>query len=131
MVLSRPSVADARNLVHPSAFVDQGCKIGEGTRIWHFSHVLSGSTIGCNCNLGQNVVVGPNVRIGDRVKIQNNVSIYQGVTLEDEVFCGPSMVFTTSDGCANAACACVSTGTPRRAPGAAKHTAKTRDASIR
>jgi UDP-2-acetamido-3-amino-2,3-dideoxy-glucuronate N-acetyltransferase len=94
VVLSSAPVTAAPSFVHPSAFVDQGCEIGEGTRIWHFSHVLSGSTIGKNCNLVQNVVVGPNVRIGDRVKIQNNVSIYQGVTLEDEVFCGPSMVFT-------------------------------------
>jgi len=69
-------------------------KIGNGTKIWHFSHILPGSTIGENCNIGQNVVIGPNVIIGNRVKIQNNVSVYEGVTLEDEVFLGPSMVFT-------------------------------------
>ena len=80
--------------VHPSSFVDDGVAIGEGTKIWHFCHVLAGSSIGAGCNLGQNVVVGPKVRIGDRVKVQNNVSIYEGVELEDDVFCGPSMVFT-------------------------------------
>ena len=79
---------------HPSAVIDQGCEIGRDTKIWHFSHVMSGSKIGARCSLGQNVVVGPNVTVGDGVKIQNNVSIYQGVTLEDDVFCGPSMVFT-------------------------------------
>lgn len=80
--------------VHETAVVDDGAVIGRGTRIWHFSHVLGGSVIGAECVLGQNVVVGPDVRIGDRCKIQNNVSVYKGVTLEDEVFCGPSMVFT-------------------------------------
>lgn len=80
--------------VHESAYVDEGCEIGAGTKIWHFSHILKGSRIGQNCNIGQNVVIGPNVTIGNGVKIQNNVSVYQGVTLEDEVFCGPSMVFT-------------------------------------
>jgi UDP-2-acetamido-3-amino-2,3-dideoxy-glucuronate N-acetyltransferase len=80
--------------VHPSACVDQPSEIGEGTKIWHFSHVLKDSKIGCDCTLGQNVAVGPCVTIGDKVKIQNNVSVYRGVTLEDEVFCGPSMVFT-------------------------------------
>jgi UDP-2-acetamido-3-amino-2,3-dideoxy-glucuronate N-acetyltransferase len=80
--------------VHESSYVDEPSSIGEGTKIWHFSHVLAGCTIGRNCNIGQNVVVGPRVRIGDRVKIQNNVSVYEGVELEDEVFCGPSMVFT-------------------------------------
>jgi UDP-2-acetamido-3-amino-2,3-dideoxy-glucuronate N-acetyltransferase len=79
---------------HESAFIDEGCRIGEGTKIWHLSHVMSGSTIGARCNLGQNVVVSPDVVIGDNVKIQNNVSIYTGVILEDDVFCGPSMVFT-------------------------------------
>jgi UDP-2-acetamido-3-amino-2,3-dideoxy-glucuronate N-acetyltransferase len=93
VAVSGPSRA-AAYFVHPSAYVDQGCEIGDGTKIWHFSHILTGSMIGKGCNLGQNVVVGPNVKVGDRVKIQNNVSIYQGVTLEDEVFCGPSMVFT-------------------------------------
>ncbi|PWT76730.1 MAG: oxidoreductase [Chloroflexi bacterium] len=81
-------------VVHESAYVDEGVGIGEGTSIWHFSHVLKGSRIGKLCKIGQNVVVGPNVVIGDSVKIQNNVSVYEGVTLEDYVFCGPSMVFT-------------------------------------
>jgi UDP-2-acetamido-3-amino-2,3-dideoxy-glucuronate N-acetyltransferase len=80
--------------VHQSAYVDDGVEIGEGTRIWHFSHVLSGSTVGKKCNIGQNVAIGPDVVIGNGCKIQNNVSVYQGVTLEDGVFCGPSMVFT-------------------------------------
>jgi UDP-2-acetamido-3-amino-2,3-dideoxy-glucuronate N-acetyltransferase len=80
--------------VHPSSYVDEPCEIGEGTKIWHFSHVMSGSKIGRRCNIGQNVVVSPGVRIGDNVKIQNNVSVYTGVELEDDVFCGPSMVFT-------------------------------------
>jgi len=80
--------------VHESAYVDPGAKIGKGTKIWHFSHIMSGARIGKNCILGQNVFVGRNVRIGDGVKIQNNVSVYEGVTLEDFVFCGPSVVFT-------------------------------------
>jgi UDP-2-acetamido-3-amino-2,3-dideoxy-glucuronate N-acetyltransferase len=80
--------------LHETAIVDAGAEIGEGTKIWHFAHVLSGSRIGSNCNLGQNVMVGPNVQIGDGCKIQNNVAVYEGVTLEDDVFCGPSMVFT-------------------------------------
>ena len=80
--------------VHPSSFVDEGCEIGEGTKIWHFCHVMPRSRIGQRCNIGQNVVVSPDVVIGDNVKIQNNVSIYTGVILEDDVFCGPSMVFT-------------------------------------
>jgi UDP-2-acetamido-3-amino-2,3-dideoxy-glucuronate N-acetyltransferase len=80
--------------VHPTAVVDAPCEILPGTRIWHYSHVLSGCRIGADCNIGQNVVIGPNVRIGNRVKVQNNVSVYEGVTLEDYVFCGPSMVFT-------------------------------------
>jgi len=80
--------------VHPSAFIDEDVEIGEGTTIWHVSHVLSRSRIGRNCRIGQNVVIGPAVRIGNGVKIQNNVSVYEGVTLEDDVFCGPSMVFT-------------------------------------
>lgn len=79
---------------HPSAFVDDGAIVGEGTRIWHFCHVMAGSRIGRHCTLGQNVMVAPGVVIGDHVKIQNNVSVYTGVILEDEVFCGPSMVFT-------------------------------------
>ena len=80
--------------VHPAALVDEEVSIGTGTRIWHFSHILSGSKLGRNCRIGQNVVIGPNVTIGSNVKIQNNVSVYDGVTLEDDVFCGPSMVFT-------------------------------------
>ena len=79
---------------HESAFIDEGAEIGEGTSIWHVSHILKGSKIGKNCKIGQNVVVGPNVSVGQGVKIQNNVSVYEGVTLEDFVFCGPSMVFT-------------------------------------
>jgi UDP-2-acetamido-3-amino-2,3-dideoxy-glucuronate N-acetyltransferase len=80
--------------VHPSSFIDPGAVIGAGTKIWHFSHVMPGAVIGERCNLGQNVVVMPGTRIGNNVKIQNNVSIYEGVTLEDDVFCGPSCVFT-------------------------------------
>ena len=80
--------------VHESSYVDEPCEIGEGTKIWHFSHVMRNARIGRGCSLGQNVNVAPNVRIGDRCKIQNNVSLYEGVVLEDEVFCGPSMVFT-------------------------------------
>src|SRR6187401_2420562 len=79
---------------HPSSFIDEGCQIGEGTKIWHFSHVMSGAVIGNNCNLGQNVVVSPNVVLGNNVRVQNNVSIYEGVICEDDVFLGPSMVFT-------------------------------------
>ncbi len=81
-------------LVHESAYVDDGARIGDGTRIWHFCHVMGGATIGERCSLGQNVVVMNNVAIGNNVKIQNNVSVYEGVELEDDVFCGPSMVFT-------------------------------------
>jgi UDP-2-acetamido-3-amino-2,3-dideoxy-glucuronate N-acetyltransferase len=80
--------------VHESSYVDDGCEIGPGSKIWHFSHVMSGARLGKGCNVGQNVVISPKVVIGDNVKIQNNVSIYTGVTLEDDVFCGPSMVFT-------------------------------------
>jgi UDP-2-acetamido-3-amino-2,3-dideoxy-glucuronate N-acetyltransferase len=80
--------------VHESAYVDDGATIGEGTRIWHFCHVMPGAVIGARCSLGQNVVVMNGTRIGDNVKIQNNVSVYEGVELEDDVFCGPSMVFT-------------------------------------
>jgi UDP-2-acetamido-3-amino-2,3-dideoxy-glucuronate N-acetyltransferase len=80
--------------VHESAYVDEPVKIGAGTKIWHFVHILSGCDIGMNCIFGQNVMAGPNVKIGDRCKIQNNVSIYQGIELEDGVFCGPSAVFT-------------------------------------
>jgi UDP-2-acetamido-3-amino-2,3-dideoxy-glucuronate N-acetyltransferase len=80
--------------VHSSSFVDDGCEIGEGTKIWHFCHVMPRARIGRGCNIGQNVVISPDVVIGDNVRIQNNVSVYTGVTLEDDVFCGPSMVFT-------------------------------------
>ena len=80
--------------VHASSFVDEGAVVGAGTRIWHFCHVNAGAVIGERCSLGQNVVVMPGTRIGNNVKIQNNVSIYEGVELEDDVFCGPSMVFT-------------------------------------
>lgn len=79
---------------HQSSFIDPGAVIGDGTKIWHFCHVMPGAAIGERCNLGQNVVVMPGTRIGNNVKIQNNVSIYEGVTLEDDVFCGPSCVFT-------------------------------------
>jgi len=80
--------------IHESAYVDEPCTIGAGTKIWHFAHVLANTSIGEGCVLGQNVVVGPDVSIANKVKIQNNVSIYKGVTLEDGVFCGPSCVFT-------------------------------------
>ena len=79
---------------HETAVVDEGCEIGKGTRIWHFSHVMPKAKIGENCNLGQNVVVSPHVSLGKNVKVQNNVSIYTGVVCEDDVFLGPSMVFT-------------------------------------
>lgn len=80
--------------VHESAYIDEGAHIGEGTQVWHFSHILKGSRVGAHCKIGQNVVIGPRVTIGNGCKIQNNVSIYEGVALEDEVFCGPSCVFT-------------------------------------
>jgi UDP-2-acetamido-3-amino-2,3-dideoxy-glucuronate N-acetyltransferase len=80
--------------VHESSYVDEGVSIGSGTKIWHFSHIMGGSRIGENCSVGQNVVIGPRAVVGKGVKIQNNVSVYEGVELEDEVFCGPSMVFT-------------------------------------
>jgi UDP-2-acetamido-3-amino-2,3-dideoxy-glucuronate N-acetyltransferase len=79
---------------HPTAVVDDGCDIGEGTKIWHFSHIMPGCKIGARCNIGQNVVVSPEVVLGNNVKIQNNVSIYTGVECEDDVFLGPSCVFT-------------------------------------
>jgi UDP-2-acetamido-3-amino-2,3-dideoxy-glucuronate N-acetyltransferase len=85
---------DPSAFVHESAYVDEPCEIGPGTRIWHFVHVLPGTQIGARCVLGQNVMVGPDVTVGDGCKVQNNVAIYRGVTLEDEVFCGPSCVFT-------------------------------------
>lgn len=80
--------------VHESSYVDDGCTIGEKTKIWHFSHIMTGCTIGKNCNIGQNVVISPDVVLGDGVKIQNNVSVYTGVVCEDDVFLGPSCVFT-------------------------------------
>jgi UDP-2-acetamido-3-amino-2,3-dideoxy-glucuronate N-acetyltransferase len=79
---------------HETAVIDEGCKIGKGTRIWHFSHIMNGCNIGENCNIGQNVVISPDVILGRNVKIQNNVSVYTGVICEDDVFLGPSMVFT-------------------------------------
>ena len=79
---------------HETAVIDDGCSIGKGTKIWHFTHIMSGSIIGENCNLGQNVVVSPQVKLGKNAKVQNNVSIYTGVICEDDVFLGPSMVFT-------------------------------------
>jgi len=80
--------------VHESSYVDEGARVGAGTKIWHFCHVMPGAVIGERCSLGQNVVVMPGTRVGNNVKIQNNVSIYEGVVLEDDVFCGPSCVFT-------------------------------------
>ena len=84
----------AEYFAHPTAVIDEGCQIGNGTKIWHFSHVMPNCEIGENCNIGQNVVVSPNVKLGKNVKVQNNVSIYTGVICEDDVFLGPSMVFT-------------------------------------
>jgi UDP-2-acetamido-3-amino-2,3-dideoxy-glucuronate N-acetyltransferase len=81
-------------MVHESSYVDDDVQIGDGTQIWHFCHIMSGSRIGAHCRIGQNVVIGPRASVGNNVKIQNNVSVYEGVTLEDDVFCGPSMVFT-------------------------------------
>lgn len=85
---------DTPFFVHPTAVVDPGCEIGEGTKIWHFSHIMPNCKIGKSCNIGQNVVVSPDVVLGNNVKVQNNVSIYTGVTCDDDVFLGPSMVFT-------------------------------------
>jgi len=85
---------EKKYFVHESSYVDEPCEIGEGTKIWHFSHVMKDTKIGKKCNIGQNVVISPGVEIGNFVKIQNNVSIYTGVILEDYAFCGPSMVFT-------------------------------------
>ncbi len=79
---------------HPTAVIDEGCEIGSGVKIWHFSHVMPNSTIGDNCNIGQNVVVSSGVKLGKNVKVQNNISLYEGVICEDDVFLGPSMVFT-------------------------------------
>jgi UDP-2-acetamido-3-amino-2,3-dideoxy-glucuronate N-acetyltransferase len=87
-------VSTSGTFIHPTAVVDNGCKLGEGTKIWHFCHIMPDCVIGQNCNIGQNVVVSPGVVLGNNVKVQNNVSIYTGVTCEDDVFLGPSMVFT-------------------------------------
>lgn len=85
---------EASYFVHASSFIDEGCEIGNGTKIWHFSHIMTHCSIGQNCNIGQNVVISPQVIIGNNVKIQNNVSVYTGVICEDDVFLGPSAVFT-------------------------------------
>jgi len=85
---------DKKYYAHESAIIDEGCEIGEGTKIWHFSHIMSHSKMGRNCNIGQNVVISPEVILGNNVKIQNNVSLYTGVTCDDDVFLGPSCVFT-------------------------------------
>jgi UDP-2-acetamido-3-amino-2,3-dideoxy-glucuronate N-acetyltransferase len=83
--------------VHESSYVDDDVQIGDGTKIWHFSHIMHGTRIGSSCTVGQNVLIGPNAVVGNNVKIQNNVSVYEGVELEDDVFCGPSCVFTNVD----------------------------------
>lgn len=85
---------EQKYFAHETAIVDESCSIGEGTKIWHFSHIMSGCTIGENCNIGQNVVISPEVVLGNNVKVQNNVSVYTGVTCDDDVFLGPSCVFT-------------------------------------
>jgi UDP-2-acetamido-3-amino-2,3-dideoxy-glucuronate N-acetyltransferase len=108
--------------VHESAYVDEPCSIGRGTRIWHFSHVMAHATIGERCSIGQNVSIASRARIGNDVKIQNNVSIYEGVELEDEVFCGPSMVFTNV--------ATPRSGTPRNRPSDYVRTLVKRGATI-
>jgi len=87
-------MSETNFFAHPTAVIDKNCKIGSGTKIWHFTHIMSDCELGETCNLGQNVVVSPGVRLGKNVKVQNNVSIYTGVTCEDDVFLGPSMVFT-------------------------------------
>jgi UDP-2-acetamido-3-amino-2,3-dideoxy-glucuronate N-acetyltransferase len=87
-------IIDMGYTIHPSAIVDEGAQIGDGSRVWHWAHICGGAKIGEHCSMGQNVFVGNKVVIGDNVKVQNNVSIYDNVTLEDDVFCGPSMVFT-------------------------------------
>ena len=87
-------MTEKKYFAHETAIVDEGCNIGDGTKIWHFSHIMSGCVIGRHCNIGQNVVISPEVILGNNVKVQNNVSIYTGVTCEDDVFLGPSMVFT-------------------------------------
>jgi len=85
---------DTKYFVHPTAVIDDGCQIGAGTKIWHFSHLMNGCVLGKNCNIGQNVVISPDVVLGNNVKVQNNVSVYTGVTCGDDVFLGPSCVFT-------------------------------------
>ncbi len=87
-------IPDVNYYAHPSAVIDEGCRIGEGTKIWHFCHLMTGCETGMHCILGQNVMLAPGVRLGNNVKVQNNVSVYEGVTCEDDVFLGPSMVFT-------------------------------------
>jgi UDP-2-acetamido-3-amino-2,3-dideoxy-glucuronate N-acetyltransferase len=87
-------VSDKKYYAHPTAVIDQGCEVGDDTKIWHFSHIMPGCIIGNNCNIGQNVFIASNVRLGNNVKVQNNVSIYEGVICEEDVFLGPSMVFT-------------------------------------
>ena len=94
MKINKSKTKKKNYFAHPSAVIDKGAGIGPDTKIWHFSHIESTAKIGKNCRIGQNVVVGPHVSIGNNVKIQNNVSVYKGVTLEDDVFCGPSCVFT-------------------------------------
>jgi UDP-2-acetamido-3-amino-2,3-dideoxy-glucuronate N-acetyltransferase len=88
-------MSDSKNyFAHPTAVIDEGCEIGEGTKIWHFSHIMPNCKLGKNCNIGQNVVISPDVILGNNVKAQNNISIYTGVICDDDVFLGPSMVFT-------------------------------------
>jgi UDP-2-acetamido-3-amino-2,3-dideoxy-glucuronate N-acetyltransferase len=88
-------MSDSKNFyAHSTAVIDEGCEIGEGTKIWHFSHIMPNCKLGKNCNIGQNVVISPGVTLGNNVKVQNNISIYTGVTCDDDVFLGPSMVFT-------------------------------------
>lgn len=94
LVENKMTTANKMYFSHETACIDEGCDVGEGTKIWHFSHILGGSQIGENCVIGQNVMIGPDVSIGNGCKIQNNVSIYKGITLEENVFCGPSCVFT-------------------------------------
>jgi len=94
MITNKGNDMDGEYFSHPTSVVDDGCTIGKGTKIWHFSHIMSGCIIGEDCNIGQNVVISPEVVLGRNVKVQNNVSIYTGVICEDDVFLGPSMVFT-------------------------------------
>jgi UDP-2-acetamido-3-amino-2,3-dideoxy-glucuronate N-acetyltransferase len=89
-----PASAPAGYFLHPTAILEEGASLGAGSKVWHYSHIMSGCRVGHNCNIGRNVLIGPGVNIGHGCRIQNNISIFQGVTLEDEVFCGPSMVFT-------------------------------------